>query len=131
MAEWEKRIFALNLVVGDLERSKAFYREVFGLTPLDEEDNLALFRFTDLFVALRRDPDHRATPSAEVLALAHTGVGQLAIVVHDVDAVRAELDKHGVDVISGPADRYWGMRTLTFADPDGYTWGIAEDLPAR
>jgi catechol 2,3-dioxygenase-like lactoylglutathione lyase family enzyme len=24
MAEWEKRIFALNLVVGDLERSKAF-----------------------------------------------------------------------------------------------------------
>ena len=29
MAEWEKQIFALNLIVGDLERSKAFYREVF------------------------------------------------------------------------------------------------------
>jgi catechol 2,3-dioxygenase-like lactoylglutathione lyase family enzyme len=92
---------------------------------------LALFRLTDLYVALRQDPAHHATPSKEILALAHKGVGQFAIVVDDVDAVRAELDKHGVQVISGPADRYWGMRTLTFADPDGYTWGIAEDLPAR
>jgi catechol 2,3-dioxygenase-like lactoylglutathione lyase family enzyme len=131
MSEWEKRIFALNLVVGDLERSKAFYREVFGLVPLDEEEDLALFRFTDLFVALRPDPAHEATLSVEVLALAQKGVGQFAIVVEDVDAVRAELDEHGLQVISGPADRHWGMRTLTFADPDGYTWGIAEDLPAE
>jgi uncharacterized glyoxalase superfamily protein PhnB len=42
----------------------------------------------------------------------------------------AELKEHGVTVISGPADRDWGMRTLTFADPGGYTWGIAQDLPS-
>jgi uncharacterized glyoxalase superfamily protein PhnB len=47
-----------------------------------------------------------------------------------VDAVRAELEERGVTVISGPADRDWGMRTLTFADPGGYTWGIAQDLPS-
>jgi uncharacterized glyoxalase superfamily protein PhnB len=29
----------------------------------------------------------------------------------------------------GPADRDYGMRTLTVADPDGYAWGIAQDLP--
>jgi uncharacterized glyoxalase superfamily protein PhnB len=46
-----------------------------------------------------------------------------------VDAVRTELEAHGVTVINGPADRDWGMRTLTFADPAGYTWGIAQDLP--
>jgi catechol 2,3-dioxygenase-like lactoylglutathione lyase family enzyme len=131
VAQWEKRIFALNLVVGDLDRSKAFYREVLGLAPLNEDEDFALFRLTDLFVALRLDPAHDATPSGEILALAHQGIGQFAIVVDDVDAVRAELDEHGVEVISGPADRYWGMRTLTFADPDGYTWGIAEDLPAE
>ena len=45
MAEWEKQIFAINLIVGDLERSKAFYREVFGLAPVDEEEDLAIFRF--------------------------------------------------------------------------------------
>jgi uncharacterized glyoxalase superfamily protein PhnB len=46
-----------------------------------------------------------------------------------VDAVRAELDQQGVAVISGPADRDWGMRTMTFADPGGYTWEIAQELP--
>ena len=128
MADWEKQIFAINLVVGDLERSKTFYRDAFGLLPLDEEEDFALFRFKDTFVALRHDPAHQAPPG-EVLALAQKGVGQFAIVVEDVDAVSAELEEHGVTLISGPADRDWGMRTITFADPGGYTWGIAQDLP--
>jgi catechol 2,3-dioxygenase-like lactoylglutathione lyase family enzyme len=128
MAEWEKQIFAINLIVGDLERSKTFYREVFGLVPLNEEEGFALFRFKDTFVALRHDPAHPATPG-EFAGLAQKGVGQFAIVVEDVDAVSAELEQRGVTVISGPADRDWGMRTITFADPAGYTWGIAQDLP--
>jgi catechol 2,3-dioxygenase-like lactoylglutathione lyase family enzyme len=128
MADWEKRIFAVNLIVGDLERTKTFYREVFGLLPLDEEKDFALFRFKDTFVALRRDPAHQGPPR-DVLGLAHKGAGQFAIVVEDVDAVATELQEHGVTLISGPADRDWGMRTITFADPGGYTWGIAQDLP--
>jgi catechol 2,3-dioxygenase-like lactoylglutathione lyase family enzyme len=128
MAEWEKRIFAINLVVGDLDRSKAFYQEVFGLLPLHEEEDEALFRFTDTFVMLRHDPAHQAL-AGDVLSLAQKGIGQFAIVVEDVDAVSAELKEHGVTLISGPADRDWGMRTVTFADPGGYTWGIAQDLP--
>jgi len=128
MAEWEKQIFAINLIVGDLDRTKTFYREVFGQRPLDEEEDFALFRFKDTFIALRRDPAHGAPPG-EYLGLAQKGVGQFAIVVADVDAVGAELEEHGVKLISGPADRDWGMRTLTFADPGGYTWGIAQDLP--
>jgi catechol 2,3-dioxygenase-like lactoylglutathione lyase family enzyme len=128
MAEWEKQIFAINLIVGDLERSKTFYREVFGLTPLDEEDGFALFRFKDTFIALRHDPACQAPPG-EYLGLAQKGVGQFAVVVEDVDAVGAELEERGVTLISGPADRHWGMRTITFADPGGYTWGIAQDLP--
>jgi catechol 2,3-dioxygenase-like lactoylglutathione lyase family enzyme len=129
MAEWEKQIFAINLIVGDLERSKTFYREVFGLHPLNEGEAFALFRFKDMYFMLRHDPAHQATPPGEVLGLAQKGVGQFAIVVEDVDAVGAELDDHGVTLISGPADRDWGMRTITFADPGGYTWGIAQDLP--
>jgi catechol 2,3-dioxygenase-like lactoylglutathione lyase family enzyme len=128
MAEWEKRISAMTLVVGDLERSKTFYREVFGLSPLDEEEDLAIFGFKDMYVALRKDPAHQP-PGRDVLALAQKGVGQFSIRVEDVDAVRAELDEHGLTLISGPADRYWGMRTMTFADPDGYIWQIAQDLP--
>jgi catechol 2,3-dioxygenase-like lactoylglutathione lyase family enzyme len=114
---------AINLIVGDLERSKAFYGEVFGLTPLDEWEDGAIFRFKDTFIALRHD-------ASDVAGLAEKGVGQFAIEVEDVDPVRTDMEAHEVRVISGPADREWGMRTLTFADPDGHTWSIAQDLPS-
>jgi len=129
MAEWEKQIGAINLNVSDLERSKAFYRSVFGLAPLGEEEDVAIFRFKDVYVFLQRDPTHEDAPAGTVLDQAQKGVGQFAIIVEDVDAVRAELEEHGVTLISGPADRDWGMRTLTFADPAGCIWEIAQELP--
>jgi catechol 2,3-dioxygenase-like lactoylglutathione lyase family enzyme len=128
MPEWEKQIGAINLIVADLERSKRFYREVFGLPPQHEAEDLGIFRFKDTYVFLQHDSAHKDAPAGEVLGLAQKGVGQFAIIVDDVDAVRAELEEHGVTVISDPADRDWGMRTLTFADPGGYTWEIAQEL---
>jgi catechol 2,3-dioxygenase-like lactoylglutathione lyase family enzyme len=129
MADWEKEIAAINLLVGDLERSKTFYREVFGLPPQHEEEDVVVFRFKNQWVFLQPSPAHEDAPSGATLGLAHKGVGQFAIIVEDVDAVGVELDEHGVTVISGPADRDWGMRTLTFADPGGYIWEIAQELP--
>ena len=120
MAEWEKQIAAINLVVADLDRSKAFYAEVFGLAPQHEDEDTVMFRFKDTYVFLQR---------GEVPSLAQNGVGQFAIIVEDVDAVRDDLDRQGVTVISGPDDRDWGMRTLTFADPGGHTWEIAQEMP--
>jgi len=128
MAEWEKKIGAMTLLVGDLERSKTFYRQVFGLPPLHQDEESVMFRFTDMYVFVHEDPAHQP-PAGEVLDLAQNGVGQFAIIVTDVDAVRSELNEHGVTPISGPANRDWGMRTVTFADPSGYIWEIAQELP--
>jgi catechol 2,3-dioxygenase-like lactoylglutathione lyase family enzyme len=128
MAEWEKQIAAINLIVGDLERAKTFYRDVFGLTLQHEDDESAMFRFKETYVFLQRGQPEEDGPSGEVLRLARNGVGQFAIIVEDVDAVRAELNQHDVAVISGPTDRGWGMRTLTFADPGGNTWEIAQPI---
>jgi uncharacterized glyoxalase superfamily protein PhnB len=33
-----------------------------------------------------------------------------------------------VELINGPIDRPWGMRTACFADPDGHVWEIAQQL---
>jgi len=129
MAGWEKKIAAINLTVGDLEGSTAFYREVFGLTLQHEDAETAMFQFEDTSVFLQSDPAHEDGPSSEAMRLAQNGVGRFAIIVQDVDAVRAELDHHDVTVISGPTDRGWGMRTMTFADPAGNTWEIAQRLP--
>jgi catechol 2,3-dioxygenase-like lactoylglutathione lyase family enzyme len=128
MAEWEKQIGAMTLQVGDLERSKTFYREVFDLSPLHEDADSVGLRFKNMYVLLHRDPAHQP-PGGEVLDLAQKGAGQFAIIVENVDAVCAELNQRGVTLISGPADRDWGMRTVTFADPDGYIWEIAQDVP--
>ena len=130
MTEWEKQIGAINLIVGDLERSKGFYRDVFRLPLQHEDEDTAMFRFTDTYVFLQREAGHEDGVSGDALSLAKKGVGQFVIFVDDVDAVRAELDRAEVATISGPADRNWGMRTLTLADPGGYTWEITQELPS-
>ena len=50
---------------------------------------------------------------------------QLTIEVADVDAMCAELAKRGVELLNGPMDRRWGVRTATFRDPGGHVWEIA------
>jgi catechol 2,3-dioxygenase-like lactoylglutathione lyase family enzyme len=129
MAEWKKKIGAINLIVGDLERSKAFYRDVFGLPLQHEDEETAMFRFGDTYVFLQRGAAHQDVPSDDALTLGQKGVGQFVMFVEDVDEVGAELGEHNVEVISDPADRDWGMRTLTFADPGGYTWEITQEVP--
>ena len=71
----------------------------------------------------------RPEPLPEVLGEARKGAGQFAIIVDDVDAVSSELAGRGVRLLSGPADRPWGMRTVTFADPGGHIWEIAQEIP--
>ena len=132
MTNWEKRVDCINLIVGDLERSKAFYRDVFGLQPVHEEENVAaVFRFDNTHLEVRHDPAHESSPPAEALRWAQQGAGQFGIFVEDLAAVCAELEHKGVTVISGPAERDWGMRTITVADPAGYVWEIAQDLPSE
>lgn len=130
MAEWTKQIGAINLIVSDLERSKAFYRDVFGLPLQHEDQETAMFRFTDTYVFLQRGAAHQDVPADDAISLAQKGVGQFVIFVDDVNAVSAELEHAQVATISGPADRDWGMRTLTLVDPGGYTWELTQQLPS-
>ena len=51
---------------------------------------------------------------------------QLTIEVDDVDATCAELAERGVELLNGPIDRPWGVRTASFRDPGGHIWEIAK-----
>ena len=53
---------------------------------------------------------------------------QLTIKVDDVDALCAELATRGVELLNGPMDRPWGVRTASFSDPGGHIWEIARDI---
>jgi catechol-2,3-dioxygenase len=45
MSSWPSGIGAITLFVEDLETSKQFYRDVFGLPVAFEDDNSAVFNF--------------------------------------------------------------------------------------
>jgi uncharacterized glyoxalase superfamily protein PhnB len=46
--------------------------------------------------------------------------------VDDVDAMCGELIGRGVQLLNGPMNRPWGIRTASFLDPNGYIWEIAK-----
>jgi lactoylglutathione lyase len=131
VSHWEKEIGAIVLFTEDLDRSKGFYLDIFGLPVTFEDDNSAMFRFKNTMVVLLGATAAPELIGPATVASRDTGARmQLSIFVDDVDAVAAELAGKGVALINGPLDRPWGVRTIAFADPGGHIWEVAQDLPA-
>jgi catechol 2,3-dioxygenase-like lactoylglutathione lyase family enzyme len=126
VSEWPGSISAISLFVGDLDASRTFYQRVFGLPVHFADDDSVVFRLGDTLINLLIE---RAVP--EVIApasLAPAGAGaqfQFTVNVDDVDGTCATLTGQGVELLNGPMDRPWGIRTASFEDPDGYIWEIA------
>jgi lactoylglutathione lyase len=97
------RLVGINhvaLEVGDLEEALAFYGAIFDVRLRGREPGMAFVDMGDQFIALsegRRDPPD--------------GARHFGLVVDDKEAVRAALQRAGVEVSSG--------RRLDFRDP----WG--------
>ena len=129
MSESLKSVGAITLFVEDPQRSKAFYEKVFEVPVLFEDEDSVAFQFENTIVNLL------ATPAAHELIEPRTVGGpdvgaraQFTIWVEDANAVIAELSNRGVELLNGPIDREWGMRTAAFTDPDGYVWEVAQNL---
>lgn len=127
METWPKGISAITLFVEDLDETKRFYQEVFGLPVHFEDDASAVFKFGETLVNLLQST--AAVELIEPASVASPDAGarmQLTIEVDDVDAVCAELTSRGVNLLNGPLDRPWGIRTASFRDPAGHIWEIAK-----
>ena len=120
----QNAVGAITLFVGDKERAKAFYARTFAVEPLFEDETSAAFRFENTVVNLVADP-------AELIEPAPAGSGTTAlytIFVEDCDAAVDLIRSRGVELLNGPIDRPWGVRTAAFADPDGHVWELAQQL---
>jgi lactoylglutathione lyase len=120
---------AITLFVEDTQRSKTFYEEVFGAPVIFEDESSVAFKFDNLIVNLLVRPAAREL--IEPASVAEQAAGsrvQLTIWVDDADAVCAQLAVPGVELLNGPVDREWGMRTASFTDPDGHIWEVAQQL---
>jgi catechol 2,3-dioxygenase-like lactoylglutathione lyase family enzyme len=110
-----------------LEAAKQFYGEVFGLPPAFEDDDSAVFNFTNTIINLLKTTAARELIEPATVANHDAGARlQFTIEVDDVDAMCAELASRGVELLNGPMDRPWGVRTASFRDPGGHIWEIAQ-----
>ena len=124
-----KSVGAITMFVEDPKRSKSFYEQVFDAQAVYEDDDATTFKFENLLVNLLRTPAARELIEPAAVAAQEAGSRfQLTIWVDDADGVCAELATHGVELLNGPIDRPWGVRTAAFADPDGHIWEIAQVL---
>jgi catechol 2,3-dioxygenase-like lactoylglutathione lyase family enzyme len=123
---WPGAIGAITLFVEDLEEGRRFYGEVFGLPTVFEDENSAVFRFGETLINLLKSTEAPSLVTPAVVAPAGAGVRfQLTLGVQDVDAMCEELRRRGVELLNGPMDRPWGIRTASFRDPGGHIWEIA------
>lgn len=122
------RISMITLGVADLERSIAFYRDVFGFPRIGPEDGIAFFELSGTWLCLY-NKDGLAKD-----ALAETGEGFANVTLSQNLASNAEVDETyaalvaaGAQPVSEPHKAYWGGYSSYVADPDGYRWELAHN----
>jgi catechol 2,3-dioxygenase-like lactoylglutathione lyase family enzyme len=129
MGDSLQSVGAITLFVEDPRRAQSFYERVFDLSPVWEDDNSAAFKFENMIVNLLKTSEAPGLIGPAAVAGQEAGSRfQLSIWVEDADAVCKDLASRGVELLNGPIDRVWGMRTAAFADPDGHIWEIAQSL---
>ncbi len=118
------------LFVADLNRSKAFYRETLGLPMRHEDQNSAFFALEGAsLLLLGLAAVHDLLPDETTVSPHPAGASsQLVASVDDVDTVYADLLAKGVTFVAEPVDRWWGLRTAHFKDPDGNIWEINQPM---
>jgi lactoylglutathione lyase len=105
------------IVVRDMERSVAFYRDVLGLKLLFHQDNWSQFDAGNILIGLH--------PEGEEVKVSPTTGMSIGIYVDDVDKAVAEIRRRLARIAVGPRPEPFGRWALLF-DPDGYSIQIIE-----
>lgn len=119
-----KTIDHVTLVVKDLERSRAFYVDLLGMTPTPRP----AFPFPGLWFEVGRTWIHLNVEGPEAgpaglppFAGSSPARGfHIAFEVADCDAAAEQLRALGIEIVTGPRSRPDGARQLYIYDPDGY-----------
>lgn len=117
------------LVVSDLERSKAFWRDVVGAEPYREYGGTsAVFRFLGNWLLLvtgggptEDKPTVTFAPPADPDRVSH----QMIVGVPDCRAAYEALRARGAEFLTEPVEYEWEVRAF-FRDPDGHLIELSE-----
>lgn len=124
-------VSAVTLFVEDLAAARAWYARAFGVREFFSDADSVVFQFDGMLINLLRVEEAPDLIAPAVPGGADAGPrAQYTVTVSDVDDAVASLRAAGVEVLNGPMDRPWGVRTAAFADPAGHVWEFAEQLEA-
>lgn len=120
-------LFAVTLITHDLIASDAFYGSTLGLEKVfgDDVSSVYLAGTTAINLLHSSQWDELVAP-AKAGAIGQGVQAVFTLRVSNVDTVVAELQAKGVNLLNGPTDRPWGVRTASFSDPSGHVWEIAD-----
>jgi len=122
-------VTAVTLFVDDLAAARDWYARAFGLPEFHSDDVSVVFSFDGLLINLLQSTEAPGLIAPAAVGAADAGArAQYTITVDDVGAAVAALRAAGVEVLNGPMDREWGVRTAAFADPAGHVWEYAAPI---
>ncbi len=117
-----KQIEHISIVVKDLERSRHFYVDVLGMTPVPRPnfpfDGLWFQAGPTLLHLILEHPESGPADRDQPLHLQVSRTRHTAFLVDDALAAKARLDELGIPIASGPKPRPDGPMQLTVFDPD-------------
>jgi lactoylglutathione lyase len=116
------------LYVADLDASVSFYRDVLALEHRFTDAGYAEFATEGTRFALY---EQRRAEWLTGRTVTPGPAAEIVLVVDDVDAQARRLESLGAPVLSGPADRPWGHRTVHIGDPDGFVVELAQEIPRK
>ena len=118
-----------NLIVGDIDRSTAFYRDVLGFTVVTTVPDAAPFVFVwlerDSVPVFLNDPKAVEHDVSGVSGRPFGGSATLFFVISDVDAFHAAVAPR-VKVVMPLKTQFYGMREFAVEDPDGHLLTFAQ-----
>jgi catechol 2,3-dioxygenase-like lactoylglutathione lyase family enzyme len=117
------------LVVSDVQRARAFYRDVLGAEEYREYGGTSVvFRFLGTWLLIvtgggptEDKPDVAFAPPADPNSVSHA----ITIRVEDCRGAYETLSGRGAEFLTPPVESEWEVRAF-FRDPDGHLMEISE-----
>jgi len=123
---FENAPFAITLLCENIEESRDFYQNKLGLIKVFEDEVSAVFRCGQTMINLLAETQGPELLEPAKVAPATAGTRALfTLKCAEIDQAAAELEAAGVKLLNGPIDRPWGVRTVSFLDPSGHAWELA------
>lgn len=121
------REMTASLTVQDLQKSLAWYRDVFGFTVdrrIERDGTLRAVALKAGAVRILLNQDDGAKGTDRVKG---QGFSLQFITAQSVDEIANRIKAHGGSLETEPADMPWGVRSFRVRDPDGFKFAISSE----